>query len=98
MGGIQCFSWGTVVIDNYYRNRKLTNLFETRVGGGNLVFSSIDLISNLDERIEARQLRHSLVPYMKSDLFDPEKRVSLQSIRESFEVTEGLWKYPSARF
>lgn len=73
------------VIDNYFKNRRLTSLFETKAGKGKLIFSSIDLISNLDKRIEARQLRYSLLQYMKGDQFNPKKEISMQLLRKNFE-------------
>ena len=85
------------VIDNYYKNRSLTNLFEAKVGKGLLVFSAIDLLSDLDERIEARQLRFSLVEYMKSSQFDPKKEISLQSLMQNFKVKD-FWIYPAAKY
>ena len=69
------------VIDNYFKNRRLTNLFEAKVGKGKLIFSSINLTSNLENRIEARQLRHSLIDYMKSSDFDPKKTIKLNDLR-----------------
>lgn len=80
------------VIDNYYNNRNLTNLFEVKAGNGKLIFSSIDLISDLDNRIEARQLRHSLIEYMKSSRFDPRKSISVQSLSDNFIVGRN-WQY-----
>lgn len=85
------------VIDNYYKNRNLTNLFEVKVGNGKLIFSSIDLISNLDERIEAKQLRNSMMQYMKSSQFDPKKNMTMQSLLQNFEVREN-WVYPAAKY
>lgn len=73
------------VIDNYFKNRRLTNLFEAKVGNGKLIFSSIDLVSNLDQRIEARQLRYSLLEYMKSSQFNPQKSITMQSIQQNFK-------------
>jgi len=81
------------VIDNYYNNRRLTTLFEVQVGNGKLIFSSIDLISDLDVRIEARQLRHSLLHYMRSNEFAPQDSITMQQIRKKFEI-EALWMYP----
>ncbi|MGE5394219.1 MAG: sugar-binding domain-containing protein, partial [Candidatus Saccharibacteria bacterium] len=52
------------VVDNFYKNRSLANLFEVKVGMGKLIFSSMDLSSNLDKRAEAAQLRQSVLNYM----------------------------------
>lgn len=70
------------VIDNFVTNHHLTNLFEAKVGGGKLLFASIDLKTDLPNRPVARQLRHSLLTYMESDDFKPEKPVSIEELKE----------------
>jgi hypothetical protein len=64
------------VIDNFVTNHHLTNVFEAKVGNGKLIFSSIDLFTDLDKRPVARQLRYSLLNYMNSDAFKPSKSVN----------------------
>ncbi|WP_075559757.1 sugar-binding domain-containing protein [Parabacteroides timonensis] len=59
------------VVDNFANNRRLSNLFETKVGEGKLIFCSMDLLSDWAQRPEARQLYFSLLEYMKSDAFNP---------------------------
>ena len=59
------------VIDNFANNRRLSNLFEVKVGPGKLLFCSMDLLSDWKQRPEARQLYFSLLEYMKSDSFSP---------------------------
>ncbi len=59
------------VVDNFANNRRLSNLFEVRVGNGRLLFCSMDLLSDHGQRPEARQLYHSLIEYMKNDAFNP---------------------------
>lgn len=59
------------VIDNFTNNRRLAMIYEGRVGDGRLVLASCDLTTDLDRRIVARQMRRSLIRYMKSDRFDP---------------------------
>jgi hypothetical protein len=68
------------VVDNFFKNRNLTNLFEARVGQGKLLFSSMDLFDDIDNRIVARQLRYSLLNYMNSDEFNPENQVELSDL------------------
>jgi hypothetical protein len=68
------------VVDNFFKNRNLTNLFEARVGQGKLLFSSMDLVDDMDDRIVARQLKHSLLNYMNSDGFNPENQVELSDL------------------
>ncbi len=69
------------VVDNFFKNRNLTNLFEVKVGKGKLVFSSMDLVSDLESRPEAAQLRTSLLQYMGSDAFDPDATLSPDQIK-----------------
>jgi hypothetical protein len=64
------------VIDNFFKNRKLGNVFEARVGKGLLVFSSVDIHSDLENRPVARQLRNSLLNYMNSSDFNPKSSVT----------------------
>lgn len=69
------------VVDNFFKNRNLTNLFEAKVYNGTLVFSAIDLCNDLDKRPVARQLRHSLIQYMQSDAFSPVEEVYFDVLR-----------------
>jgi hypothetical protein len=64
------------VIDNFFKNRKLGNIFEVRVGKGMLVFSSVDIHSDLGNRPVARQLKNSLINYMNSSDFNPATGIS----------------------
>ncbi|WP_088323812.1 glycoside hydrolase family 2 protein [Polaribacter tangerinus] len=59
------------VIDDWFKNRKTALLFEAKVGKGKLLFSGIDLHTNLEERLEAKQLLYSLENYVSSDAFNP---------------------------
>ncbi len=68
------------VIDNFVTNHHLANVFETKVGEGKLVFSSIDLINDLDSRPVARQLRSSLLKYMESEAFNPTGSVKISDL------------------
>lgn len=70
------------VIDNFVTNHSLSTVFEAKVGEGKLVFSSMDLFSDLKNRPTARQLRHSLLRYMESDAFAPSKSVNLEDLQK----------------
>jgi len=70
------------VIDNFVTNHHLSNLFEAKVGQGQLVFSSIDLITKLNERPVARQLRHSILEYMNSAAFDPKQDINIEDLNK----------------
>jgi hypothetical protein len=68
-------------IDTWFENRRLGLLLEAKVGGGSLLVCSIDLRSNLHERLVARQLRHSLLRYMHSSRFSPRHTLDLGAIQ-----------------
>ncbi len=68
-------------IDTWFESRRLGLLFEARVDGGKLMVCSMDLTSTLDQRVVARQLRHSLMAYMASADFHPTIQVSAEAIR-----------------
>ncbi len=68
-------------IDDWYQNRKLALLAEARVGSGELIVCSMDLETNLAERVVARQFRASLLSYMNSDAFAPVPRISIEQLQ-----------------
>ncbi len=69
------------VIDNFARNHKLGLLFETRVGAGRLLVCASDLPA-LQDHPEARQLMHSLLRYVGSDRFRPEKSLDRETLEK----------------
>lgn len=77
-----------MVVDNFFKNRQLTNLFEVKVGNGKLVFSSMDLCSHLDSRTEAAHLRSSVLHYMSSDAFNPKIPISFDKLEEMFLIED----------
>ena len=68
------------VIDNFVTNHHLTNLFEAKVGEGQLIFSSIDLTTKLSERPVARQLLYSVLLYMNSENFVPSNSITIEDL------------------
>jgi len=68
------------VIDNFFKNRKLGNIFEAKVGPGMLVFSSVDIHSDLKNRPVARQLKISLLKYMNSSDFNPRTSITPEEV------------------
>ncbi|MGN6416377.1 MAG: glycoside hydrolase family 2 [Pseudobacter sp.] len=70
------------VIDNFVTNGNLANLFEVKVGKGRLIFSGMDLMTDLDNRPQAKQLRYSLLEYMKSPAFGPSVTVTTEWIKQ----------------
>jgi len=73
------------VIDNFVRNKSLADLFEVRAGKGRLLFSSIDIVNGLDSRLQARQLRYSLLQYMNTDTFNPSSTMTIDQLRGFFK-------------
>lgn len=73
------------VIDNFARNQSLTNLFEAKLGTGRLIFCSIDILSDLDKRPQAKQLRYSLLKYMNGKDFKPEVNITNEKIKKYFK-------------
>jgi len=72
------------MVDGFTKNRRLYNLFEACVGGGKLVFCSMDIVNDLDQRIAARQLRRSLLAYVGSADFDPQQSLPLAFVKGLF--------------
>jgi hypothetical protein len=70
------------IIDDWVSNRRLALLFEAKVGKGKLLVSGTDLVNNLENRSEARQLLFSLTRYMKSENFNPQIELDNEVIRK----------------
>jgi hypothetical protein len=72
-------------IDDWNNCRKLSVLFEGKVASGKLLVCSMDIINDPDERIAAKQLRHSLVNYMTSGKFDPKIEIDPAQLEKIFK-------------
>jgi len=72
------------LIDDWVTNRPLGIIFELKVGKGKLLISAVDLLSDNKSRPEARQLLYSLIEYLKSDRFDPENTVQIETVKSLF--------------
>lgn len=66
------------IIDDAAKSRRLGAVIEARVGRGKLLATSFDLVSNLQTRLAARQLRASLLSYAASPEFDPKNELDLK--------------------
>ncbi|MCB8925176.1 MAG: glycoside hydrolase [Ardenticatenaceae bacterium] len=73
-------------IDTWFEARRLGLLFEAQVNGGSLMICSMDLESNLDERLVARQMRFSLLQYLASAQFAPAVVLETGQIEEMIEA------------
>jgi hypothetical protein len=71
-------------IDTWFRSRRLASMFECRVGSGKLFVTTMDLDTDLDGRLAARQLREGVMAYLGSDAFNPAVQVEPDLIRGLF--------------
>lgn len=69
------------VIDDWVTARSLGLVFECHVGKGKLLVSGIDLLSNQENRPEAKQLLYSLKNYMADSHFNPATQVNIAKIK-----------------
>ncbi|WP_202409476.1 sugar-binding domain-containing protein [Hufsiella arboris] len=70
------------VIDDWVTARPLGLLFECKVGKGSLMVSGIDLFTDMDKRPVAKQLKYSILNYMASGRFSPDKTISASAISQ----------------
>jgi hypothetical protein len=68
-------------IDNFDRNHKLGMIFETKYRKGSLLICAIDLL-NLQDKPEARQLYQSILSYVSSDKFTPDKELDKEYLKQ----------------
>ena len=68
-------------IDNFDRNHKLGMIFETKYGKGSALICAIDLL-NLQDKPEARQFYYSILCYVNSGKFSPQKEISKEILKE----------------
>lgn len=67
-------------VDDWFENRKLGLVMEAKAGKGKLIVTGADLITDIDKRLAAKQLKYSLIEYMKSDRFAPATQVDISDI------------------
>jgi hypothetical protein len=72
-------------IDDWFTARPLGLIFECKAGGGSLLVSGIDLLSEQEKRPEARQLLYSLQAYMNTPSFRPSVPVKTETIKALFK-------------
>lgn len=70
------------IIDDWVTNRSLALIFEARVGKGSILVTGVDLVKYLPDRPEARQLKTSLLNYMKSLQFNPLVRIEPEKLKK----------------
>lgn len=67
-------------IDTWFEARRLALIFEARVGAGKLMVCSMDLASDLEQRLVARQMRYSVLRYLRSEAFAPEWEIDATQV------------------
>ena len=72
-------------IDTWFENRRLGLLFEANVANGRLLLCSMNLRSDLDNRLVARQMRYSLLRYMSGEHFNPRDSLDVESVCAIFK-------------
>ena len=71
-------------IDTWHVSRKLGMLIEANVLKGRLLMTTMDITSDLEHRLVARQMRHAILAYMQSDDFRPTLTLKPQVITDFF--------------
>ncbi len=79
-------------IDSYRSNRNNAFLLEFRVGEGGVAASTIGVLPNLAERIEAQYLLACLINYVRSDAFAPGAQVPEADFHWWFSPKAGGFK------
>ncbi len=64
------------MVDNWMNNRRLALVFEAKCGAGKLIYSTIDLQTDIENRPQAKQMLYSLLRYMNSDAFSPVNKLN----------------------
>ena len=74
------------IIDDWFENRRTALVFEASVGKGKLLFSGVDLHSDLEDRLEAQQLLYSLKKYAASKAFNPKSTLTTKEVMSLFKI------------
>lgn len=67
-------------------------LFEANVLNGKVIMTSMDITTDPDQRIVARQMHKAILDYMNSDQFRPQFTVTPQQISDLFTKIAGTVK------
>ena len=71
-------------IDTWHVSRKLGMVVEAKVLKGKLLMTTMDISSDLEHRIVARQMRKAILDYMQSSDFNPSLVLDVQTIRDFY--------------
>jgi hypothetical protein len=72
-------------VDKFNRSALPCAIFEAKVGKGRLLVCTLDISSELDSRIVARQLRRSILNYMAGNRFEPRDEINPAELRVLFQ-------------
>jgi hypothetical protein len=72
-------------IDNFVTNNNLSSLFEVKVSKGQLIFCSMNIITDLEKRPQAKQLKYSLLKYMNGNSFNPSHQFQVNDLSNLFK-------------
>lgn len=72
------------LIDDWFKNRRLSLLFEAKVGKGKLMVCSSSLDRDPVQYPAAAQFKQSILEYMVSDKFNPQNEVKTELIKALF--------------
>ena len=64
-------------------------LFEAKVLNGKLMMTSMDITSQPEKRIVARQMHKAILDYMNSDAFRPAEKIAPELIQALFTKVAG---------
>ena len=73
-------------------------LFEAKVLNGKLMMTSMDITSQPEKRIVARQMHKAILDYMNSDAFRPADKIAPELIQALFTKAGGRCEILYQRF
>lgn len=71
-------------VDKFNRNALPAAIWEAKVGAGKLLVCTLEIAGEPNKRIAARQLRRSILAYMASDRFAPQRELSVDLVNSLF--------------
>ncbi|RMF91214.1 MAG: discoidin domain-containing protein, partial [Planctomycetota bacterium] len=80
------------VVPDWFEPKRLGLVVEANVAGGKLLICSMDLTTDLEHRVVARQMRRSLLDYMAGDTFRPQHTLTVEQVRGLFREPNLLEK------
>lgn len=72
-------------IDHMAYSRKLGSIFEAKVGEGKLLVCTMDILNQMNDYPEVRQMYNSLVAYAQSEQFHPQTELTADYLRTIFK-------------